>query len=819
MTSQKLSYRTALCALSFSLFAASGCSATTSSTAATSFRWDRVNIAGGGMNTGVLVHPANPDLIYARQDVSGLLRWDKASQCWIQLLDWMPVAWKNTKGCAGFAVDTTAGRDVARQNVIYAAFGGWLNPSQNSREGNGVFRSLDRGRNWTKIWDGEIVDLGKDVYLDRAYAFGSNTSTRMAGENMAVDPFNPNVLWVGTNTQGLWRSENARAAKPIFAKVTNAPQGFWRSAWNAAGIRSVLLDARGGFVGEGASKRARIVVLGLPKPPADQQKEMSPETRTGVCVSLDGGATWKWLDGANAPDSPCRMALGPRAGTFFVTNSNGRDDGLRFYDGKNWSVVKGTEKNTFSGLATSPRGVIVAGGNDKATWVSRDWGATWAQRKANSGATFLKINWATPGFVYPGTPAYALDARTNRAFFGDSFGVHTTSDVLASTMKWTPMLKGYETTVVWSISSPPIGPRLYATMADVNGFAWDDVTQTPQKQLFESVYPNDSGGPPGKEDWGIGDSACSDIQWAPSKPQNQVVLRSTWKGYYSPYARLYRTADAGKTWQGFPAPPPNETGAPDYAQAAGAAKIAISCDDPNRMVYVRPYSFPVYTQNGFDGASIAWKPSNGVNFSFKDVFPYHVSGIRLSADATNGKRFYLSNRANGGTQIWVSDDGGANWLLPATQQLPSAGDDFLLATTRGAEGKGELWIGANANGLFRSKDGACTFERVAPKTVSFAKAIAWGKPQSGKQTPTGYLAGTVNGRDGVFYSLDSGATWNAMTIDGQPLVGGATINDMRADGRVWGRVYIATAGTGVLYSTATSSVTTFRVATPSATTP
>ena len=184
------------------------------------FTWNRVNVGGGGMNAGILVHPAVPDLIYARQDVSGLLRWNPTAKKWEQLLDWMPASWWNSKGCAGFAVDTTAGNDAKRQNTIYAALGNWQNSSQASAAGNGVFRSFDRGATWSKIWDGTITTMGNY----KVYSFASNTGARTAGENLAVDPFNPDVLWVGTNNDGLWISFDARGDKPTFCSSRKLAQ-------------------------------------------------------------------------------------------------------------------------------------------------------------------------------------------------------------------------------------------------------------------------------------------------------------------------------------------------------------------------------------------------------------------------------------------------------------------------------------------------------------------------------------------------------------------------------------------------------------------
>jgi hypothetical protein len=40
-----------------------------SSSTAPDVTWSRVNAGGGGFNHGIVLHPAVPDLVYARQDV------------------------------------------------------------------------------------------------------------------------------------------------------------------------------------------------------------------------------------------------------------------------------------------------------------------------------------------------------------------------------------------------------------------------------------------------------------------------------------------------------------------------------------------------------------------------------------------------------------------------------------------------------------------------------------------------------------------------------------------------------------------------------
>ena len=562
---------------------------------AADFTWDRVNVGGGGMTTGVLVHPAVNDLIYSRQDVAGLLRWDPKDGKWVQPLDWMPLTWEEAMGCAGLV----------------------------------------------------------------------------------------------------------------------------------------------------------------------------------------------------------RFALGAKVGQVYALDS--KQNGLRFFDGRKWSIVPGAETASGTALATSPEGWVVcrAGGSERQILFSSDWGQTWKAKKS----TFEPANWLVKNeFVYPSDLNIAQNPHLpGTAYFGDSFGIQATGDLSADPVRWKSLLGGLENTVAFALSSPPVGSRLYYSCADVNGFVWDeDISRAPGDQLWERVYANDKGGVGPQANWGIGDSVVSDVEWAPSDQKNQVVLRSTWKSYFSPYARIYRSKDAGKTREAFSAPPANKPNPPKLADAAGSAKLAISATDPNRWVYVRPCSFPVFTTNGFTGTDIEWKASTGVTGTFDDVYPYHIYNQRLAADVVDGMRFYMALRKE--KQFRMSEDGGAIWVK-AGEGLPKADLELFLAPVKYSDGHGELWVSTGKQGLFVSRDGGKTFQREASESVTLAKAICWGITKPGSKNATLYLVGTVSGREDIYYSPDFGKTFTPMTGTGKPEVGGMVISDMVADGREWGRVYLGTGGTGVVCST------------------
>jgi hypothetical protein len=121
-------------------------------------------------------------------------------------------------------------------------------------------------------------------------------------------------------------------------------------------------------------------------------------------------------------------------------------------------------------------------------------------------------------------------------------------------------------------------------------------------------------------------------------------------------------------------------------------------------------------------------------------------------------------------------------------QLPTGGG--ILRSAPGFEG--HLWQ-PTSGGLYRSTDSGSNFSRVA--SVQEAYQVGFGKAATGQSYPAIFLWGRVNSVTGIFRSDDTAATWVRINND-QTQFG--SINLVAGDPNVYGRVYLATGGRGII---------------------
>jgi hypothetical protein len=162
------------------------------------------------------------------------------------------------------------------------------------------------------------------------------------------------------------------------------------------------------------------------------------------------------------------------------------------------------------------------------------------------------------------------------------------------------------------------------------------------------------------------------------------------------------------------------------------------------------------------------------------------------ADPVNATRFYGFDGRTG--KVFASTNAAASFAETGTA-LGSSASDFrgpALSATPGREG--DLWLNCLDCGLYHRTNGASGFAKIA--TVQEARAIGFGKPAEGKTFPAIYLAGRIENMEGLFRSTDIGASWVRINDDQHQY---GVINHVTGDPRIFGRVYFATSGRGIIY--------------------
>jgi hypothetical protein len=166
--------------------------------------------------------------------------------------------------------------------------------------------------------------------------------------------------------------------------------------------------------------------------------------------------------------------------------------------------------------------------------------------------------------------------------------------------------------------------------------------------------------------------------------------------------------------------------------------------------------------------------------------------LKLAADPVNPKKFYAMNAFTG--EILRSVDGGATFKV-VNNDLQAAPDYELhytgIKAVPGVEG--DLWAWTKS-GVLRSKNGGDAFTPI--DAVQEAHGLGFGKAAPGKTFPAVYLSGKIQGQVGFFRSDDEGQHFTRINDDLHQY-GGATV--VTGDPRVYGRVYVAPGGRGIVY--------------------
>jgi photosystem II stability/assembly factor-like uncharacterized protein len=680
--------------------------------------------------------------------MGGAYRWDNDLREWVAMLDWITYDDNNLVGVESIAVDPND------PLTVYLSCGTY------TRSPNGaILISRDGGRSFARI--------------DMPFPMGGNENGRGNGERMMVDPVHGHIIYIGTRTDGLWRSLDrgeSWSRVTSFPDVTEPvdPSVPFYARNRGSGIVFVLFDSRTGIPGKGCSTLYAGVSL------------MNSES---LFVSRDGGETWEALPGQPTAYRPTQGELSADGFLYVAYGSNPgpqrMDNGAVWkYDTASgrWSNISPVRPDPEKGEGFGYASVSVDRQHPQHLIVStfgRPLAGSWAEddifRTTDGGQNWRPVFAGNVVMDYSEAPYtrftplhWMFDIEidpfdSNHAMFTTGYGGWETFDLeAADTVHWQIMSRGVEETVPLELYSPPEGAQLLTAIGDYGGFTHFDLDRPVADGSHAPYFGNTNG---------------IDGAW---REPHIVVRVGTVSAHHPEGKPLSYSLDGGLSWL-----------LPDSLPHAMARNghIAVSADGAT-WIWAPERALPVYYTND---RGRTWHESQGI-----------APSTRVVADRVNPSRFYALDRAGG--ILYQSHDGGRHFeadtiLSPLDTRATNRGDrrggqDRVYALpTR----EGELWIAAY-DGLYRLQPGhsLATLDKVR-RIVAFG----FGKGKPGSDYPALYLAGIVNGVYGFFRSDDAAKSWTRINDDAHQY---GLILHISGDPKKYGRVYIGTHGRGALYA-------------------
>jgi photosystem II stability/assembly factor-like uncharacterized protein len=342
------------------------------------------NDNAGGRVSSIVVHPGDANTLYLAAAQGGVWKTTDGGLAWVPLTDQL-----SSLASGALALDP------ANPSIVYYGTGE-QHFSGDSYYGDGLFRSLDAGANWTKIAtkasvgsylsrvvlkpiDSNVILLGSDRGVMRSTDGGSNWTNPLSPNyctDLTVDPVTPATWFAAIRNNGIYKSTNDGAS---WAKLSVGlpASGFGRINFAMAPSNPLVIYAS--FVAASGGG-----LLGLYK-------------------TTDGGITWSfqagtpnYLGGQGWYDN-CVIVDPTNANVFYA-------GGVFPYGGGAGGVIKTTDGGAswtnitigFSGqlhpdqhcFAFAADGALWVG-NDGGVWKTSDGGSNWINRNNDLGIAQL----------------------------------------------------------------------------------------------------------------------------------------------------------------------------------------------------------------------------------------------------------------------------------------------------------------------------------------------------------------------------------------------------------------------------------------------
>jgi hypothetical protein len=724
---------------------------TSSATSWTAAKW-----GGGGYVTGVIYHPVNSSLLYARTDVGGAYRWNATNSTWTPITDGLGFGGGEGRyhGIESLALDPN------NDQLVYMMTGDTANQDANGR----IYISSDRGTTWT--------------HFDLPFAVGGNDDGRGYGERLAVDPQNPTTLMFGSRKAGIWKSTDSGHTWSRLTGFSTTTTTGWI---NMIGVEQIVFDTSSKGTGQPTS-----VVWATVNTDYAQAAGLT----STLYKSTDGGATWAPVAvPSNVTNYDIPHVVRTTDGMFYMTfrphAGQAQGSGGPAYLYKFGASANGTWTQLLSSTSMGMAGLSVVGTGSTARIAvgMTGWSDTSKQIQVsdNGGSTWREVEAGMPhtGSTCQGwIEGVTIDpANKDHIMHVHGGGICETTNASAASPTWSEKVNNLEETATLYVAAAPAGAqyKLINAAGDIGAWVVTDLTTRPTKAPM-----------PG---WSSGNAA--DMAWAdPSyiavtgvDNANGSVVKGFWSG------------DSGNTWSQFASLPINGAASSSQVQS-------VAVTSRNNLVWAPQDSVPSYTTN--NGAS--WTQTNLP--AFTATWNGFFRAYRLATDRKNPNKVYAydsggANWSNEPGKFYVSTDGGHTFSLSQgsvnANLAWNAWGDTSMAVNPNAEG--DIWL-TDGNALYHSTNSGSTWTRL----TAFATAngtlgatnVTLGKAKANSSYSAAiYVEGTLNGQWGIFHSDNGGATWSRWNDDAHQFGGSGVVV---GDWNTYGRIYVNGAARGIQYS-------------------
>lgn len=800
---------------------------------ALAYRYRHLPIGGGGYVTGFIFHPRDPKVMYCRTDIGGVYRFDYDAQEWISLIDHVSQVDMRETCPISVALDEN------RPERLYIASGVW-DPSKNGKltvsddyggspAGSGTFRSHELP----------------------CFAHG-NLHGRGAGERLLLDG---STLWFASQKDGLFRSSDEGAT---WQKVESFPEtGCTFVAKKGKlllvgteGLARRENDMRGHSLyaswDDGEGPAGSVTFAPVPQPEYVHVAGSQLHGLVAQRCSFDGEYLYVSFS-ANGPrsqniergytcdcgDCSCgRVARYPFNGHTLgapedITPEKG-NWGFSAIDAKHGLLITATIHRVGQRRTQGPSPATLGDSKESlslvgqkpdlmhqdgdAIYLSRDQGKTWTTilHGLHTGKLDFRLSYMRPEYNGGSLVHWMTDVkidphRPNVAWFNTGTGTFRTQNLQDDVVVWQDWCDGMEETVHIGVHAPATGRvQVLDMIGDLGGFAFTDVDKH-----CENSFANERG-----DRW----ITCLSCDWPDADPDHIIVTaRGNWTG--RTLGGLIVSWDGGQSWSRIPTP----SGLGEELDA-----LLKRIEKPNTNAG--------WVAMSADGSTYVWAVAERIFLHAKNLIVSHDQGqsfrrsavLDMQCNPVQGMMKPLADRCMPNVfygfgdkgELYVSTDSGDTFRQKAApKDFPAVHfgkvDCADQTEIRIAAGElppglpaGVMYIatgeaGGPGGGLWKLVYDPATDEFTGKRLTkegdkAFCVGLGLGRPGGDytSEPKAIYFNGVIDGEYGFYRTFDECATIERINTDKQMY---GRIHSIDGDKRVFGRFFLATGSSGLLY--------------------